>query len=224
MAGVVTGADRAHEAGGTGRRTGLDRADVVAAALDLVQHEGPEALTMRRLAATLDVGTPTIYWHVASRDELVAEVIRLQSRRLAAAGGEVQGATARERVFDAARRIWTGSIEHRATTSLAHRTGTSSILMHHLEEQLVQELEAAGLEGEDAAEACRAIVIAVGGSLLVALRDVEQSAPEHRPDVLWRDGGAPISDATREALVAPPDVERLSATVLRAVIDHYVPG
>ncbi|OWY63161.1 hypothetical protein B7486_54600, partial [cyanobacterium TDX16] len=97
-------------------------------------------------------------------------------------------------------------------------------LLHHLEERLVQELEAAGLEGEQAAEACRAIVIAVGGALLVALRDVEQIAPEHRPDALWRDGDAPISQATRDALVAPPDIEDLSAAVLRAVVDHYVPG
>ena len=224
MAGSVVRSERRDGDAGTGRRTGLDRADVIATALDLVDREGAAALTMRRLAAELDVGTPTIYWHVANRDELVTEVIRLQSLRLVAAGGEVQGASARDRVFDAARRIWSSSIEHRATTSLAHQTGTSSILMHHLEAQLVQELESAGLDGEAAAEACRAIVIAVGGSLLVALRDHGQSAPEHRPDALWRDGDTPISQATREALASPPDLEQLSATVLRAVIDHYVPG
>src|SRR5687768_14055265 len=55
----------------SGRRTGLDRDDVIAAALDLVVREGPAALTMRRLATDLDVGTPTIYWHVSSRDELI---------------------------------------------------------------------------------------------------------------------------------------------------------
>src|SRR4051812_25247650 len=105
---------------GTGRRTGLDRDDVVAAALDLVEREGAGALSMRRLATELDVATPTIYWHVGSRDELVAAVIRLQSNRLAER--TVVGRTARERVFDAARHIWTSSIEHRATTSLAHQT------------------------------------------------------------------------------------------------------
>src|SRR5450755_923976 len=80
-----------------GRRTGLDRADVVAAALDLVEREGPGALTMRRLATELDVGTPTIYWHVGSRDELIASVIRLQADRVAEQ--IVEGVTARERVF-----------------------------------------------------------------------------------------------------------------------------
>ena len=41
----------------TGRRTGLDRTDMVATALALVESEGPGALTMRRLAAELDVTT-----------------------------------------------------------------------------------------------------------------------------------------------------------------------
>ena len=44
----------------SGRRTGLDRDDVIAAALDLVEREGAAALTMRGLATDLDVGTPTI--------------------------------------------------------------------------------------------------------------------------------------------------------------------
>ena len=88
---------------------------------------------------------------MGSRDELVAEIIRCQSERLAERA--VEGDTPRERVFDAARHIWTSSIEHRAITSLAHQTGTSSLLAHRLEAALVAELEAAGLVGQDAADA-----------------------------------------------------------------------
>ena len=137
--------------GGPGRRTGLDRDDVVAAALDLVVRDGPGALTMRRLATELDVGPPTIYWHVGSRDELVAAVVRAQSERLAER--PVEGTGTRERVLSAASHIYAGAIEHRAITSLAHQTGTTSLLLHHLEEALVAELEAAGLVGERCAEA-----------------------------------------------------------------------
>lgn len=205
-----------------GRRTGLDRDDVVAAALELVEREGAAALTMRRLATDLDVGTPTIYWHVGSRDELVAEVIRCHSNRLA--GWAVEGDTARERVFDAARHIWTSSIEHRAITSLAHQTGTSSLLAHRLEAAVVTELEAAGLAGQDAADATRAILIAVGGALVLALRDLSAFPAAYRPDALWADSEAPIAPGTRAALCAAPDLDELSATVLRAVIDHYVPA
>jgi AcrR family transcriptional regulator len=206
----------------TGRRTGLDRDDVVAAALDLVLREGHDALTMRRLATDLGVGTPTIYWHVGSRDELVAEVIRLQSRRLAERA--VEGDTPRDRVYSAARHIWTASIEHRTITSLAHQTGTSSLLAHPLEAALALELEAAGLVGQDAADAVRAVLIAVSGSLLLALRDVSTFPAEHRPDALWAGSEAPISRETRAALCADADLDALSAVVLRAVIDHYVPA
>jgi hypothetical protein len=127
-------------------------------------------------------------------------------------------------VFSAARHIWSSSIEHRAVTSLAHQTGTSSILVHHLEAALVAELEAAGLDGATAAEACRAILIAVSGSLLLVLRDLSQFPPEYAPDELWRTSEAPISTEARTALTSPPDIAAVSATVLQAVIDHYVPG
>lgn len=206
----------------SGRRTGLDRDDVVAAALELVEREGPASLTMRRLATDLDVGTPTIYWHVGSRDELIAEIIRLQSDRLAEV--TIHGDTARERVFDAARHLWTSMLEHRAITSLAHQSGTSSLLAHRLEAALVVELEAAGLVGERAAEAARAIVITVGGALVLALRDLSAIPTEYRPHVLWADTDASIAPETRTALCAEPDVEALSAATLRAVVDHYVPA
>ena len=61
----------------TGRRTGLDRTDMVATALALVESEGPGALTMRRLAAELDVTTNTVYWHVGSRDALILSLIHI---------------------------------------------------------------------------------------------------------------------------------------------------
>lgn len=206
----------------SGRRTGLDRDDVIAAALDLVEREGAAALTMRGLANDLDVGTPTIYWHVGSRDELVAAVIRLQADRLAEQA--VVGDTARERVFSAAHHIWSSSIEHRAITSLAHQTGTTSLLAHRLEAALVSELEAAGLLGQIAADATRAILLTVGGALVLALRDPAGYPAEYRPDALWAESDAPIAPETRAALCAAPDLDVISATMIRAVIDHYVPA
>ena len=218
MARTATPPDEAR----SGRRTGLDRADVVEAALDLVRREGPDALTMRRLAADLDVGTPTIYWHVGSRDELIVAVVRCQADRLAEL--PVGGDTPRARVVSAARHIWTSSIEHRAITSLAHRTGTSSLLVHRLEAALVAELEAAGLVGEEAAEAARAILTVIGGSLVMALRDVTATPPGCRPDELWSRTDAPIAPETRAALSAAPDLDELFAVTLRAVIEHYLPA
>jgi AcrR family transcriptional regulator len=207
---------------GPGRRTGLDRVDVVAAALDLVVREGPGALTMRRLATQLDVGTPTIYWHVGSRDELVAAMVRTQSERLAER--PVAGTTARDRVFSAALHIYGGAIEHRAITSLAHQAGMDALLLHHLEAALVAEVEAAGLVGDACADAVRAILVAVTGALVLALRDPSRIPEAYRSGALWAGSDASVAPATRTALRADPDLDALTAAAVRAVVDHHVPA
>jgi AcrR family transcriptional regulator len=50
---------------------GLSRGSIAAEALRLLDEEGREALTMRRLAGALGVEAPSLYAHVASKDELV---------------------------------------------------------------------------------------------------------------------------------------------------------
>ncbi len=207
---------------GPGRRTGLDRADVVGAALDIVVRDGPAALTMRRLATELDVGTPTIYWHVGSRDELVAAVVRAQSERLAER--PVEGATASDRVFSAALHIYSGAIEHRSITSLAHQAGMDAVLLHHLEAALVAEVEAAGLTGDACADAVRAILLVVTGALVLALRDPSRFPEAYRSGALWAGSDAPVAPDTRTALRADPDLDALAAATLRAVVDHHVPA
>jgi AcrR family transcriptional regulator len=57
-----------------GRRT-LSRDQVVDAAVRLVDAEGFDALSMRRLGHTLDAGAATLYWHVKSREELLGLVV-----------------------------------------------------------------------------------------------------------------------------------------------------
>ncbi|MGH2459395.1 MAG: helix-turn-helix domain-containing protein, partial [Chloroflexota bacterium] len=52
-------------------QTGVTRARVVAAALDLIQQEGLGALAMRPLADRLGVKAASLYWHVRDRDELM---------------------------------------------------------------------------------------------------------------------------------------------------------
>jgi AcrR family transcriptional regulator len=206
---------------GTGRRAGLDRDDMVATAITLVEKEGPAALTMRRLAAELDVATTTIYWHVGTRDELVAEIIRHQSERLATR--PIEGDTKADRVMSAARNVWDSALDHRAITSLAHQTGTTSLLEHPLEVALASELEAAGLTGDAVAGAMRAILTTVGGFLVLALRDESAIPEERRGPALWAASDAAVDPATISALATPPDLPSLFESTVRAVVDHHVP-
>jgi AcrR family transcriptional regulator len=49
----------------------LSRERLVQAALDLIQHHGLEALTMRALGDRLEVKAASLYWHVRNRAELL---------------------------------------------------------------------------------------------------------------------------------------------------------
>ena len=59
------------ESDDAGKQPGLTRARVVTAALDLVQQDGLDALTMRALADRLQVKAASLYWHVRDRGELL---------------------------------------------------------------------------------------------------------------------------------------------------------
>lgn len=49
----------------------IDQEAIVAAALRILDADGLDALTMRRLADELDTGAATLYWHVGSKDGLL---------------------------------------------------------------------------------------------------------------------------------------------------------
>lgn len=53
---------------------GLDREAVVRSALRLLDAEGLDKLTLRRIAAELDVKAPALYWHFKNKQELLDEL------------------------------------------------------------------------------------------------------------------------------------------------------
>jgi AcrR family transcriptional regulator len=59
----------------TASATRLTREQVAAAALDLLDENGLEALSMRRLADHLGIGTMTLYGHFRSKEELLDAVL-----------------------------------------------------------------------------------------------------------------------------------------------------
>jgi AcrR family transcriptional regulator len=68
-----------------GRRArGLEVADIVTAAVAVADDDGPEAVSMRRIARELDVGTMSLYWYVSSKEELHRLMLeRVQAEALA---------------------------------------------------------------------------------------------------------------------------------------------
>jgi TetR/AcrR family transcriptional regulator, tetracycline repressor protein len=62
---------RVPDRGTTRRRDPITREEIVDAALRLLDAEGLEGLSMRRLAEELDTGASSLYWHVGSKDGLL---------------------------------------------------------------------------------------------------------------------------------------------------------
>ena len=155
---------------------------------------------------SLDVGTPTIYWHVGSRDELVAAGDRAQAERLAERTG--RGTPTAIASVGARCTSTTGAIEQRAITSRrATRPGTSSLLLHRLEDALV-DASSKARAAQPAPSARRAVLDRRHRRARADACAISRSMPQDRDDCC----------AGRAATSTPRPPRRCGA-----VVDHHVP-
>jgi TetR/AcrR family tetracycline transcriptional repressor len=64
----------------------LTRADIVRAGAQLLDTEGLEGLSMRKLASVLGTGPATLYWHVRDKNELLSLILDETIRPVQIAG------------------------------------------------------------------------------------------------------------------------------------------
>lgn len=136
----------------------LTRADIVSAALALLDEVGLEGLSTRRLAERLGVRGPSLYWHVKTMAELrdhMAEAILAEAMggdRAAALEGDWRAWLA-----DGARGYRRAALSRRdgaRLLSMAKPTGTRPDLSYPA---MVQRLRAAGFSAADAHDSMMAI-------------------------------------------------------------------
>jgi AcrR family transcriptional regulator len=53
------------------RDRGLSRGEIVSTAIAVADAEGPDAISMRRIARELGAGAMSLYWHIGSKEELL---------------------------------------------------------------------------------------------------------------------------------------------------------
>lgn len=75
---------RSRPASRRGRRAGLTRSRVIEAAVELIDREGLEDFSLRRLAACLGVEPMSLYNHVRSKDDLFDGVVEAVMAEMAA--------------------------------------------------------------------------------------------------------------------------------------------
>ncbi len=171
-----------------GRRT-LTRARVVEAALRLVEREGLEALTMRRLGRELGVEGMALYTHVRDKADLLDAVAELVLRDLEVPLG--RGAPWQERVRRGVL-AWAALQErYPRAFPLVFRSGVRTDAVRNLTEELLDALDAAGFDERGAVLGYEAIVVLVDSALLNRSSWSDESLQR-----AWREGAARV-DPTR---------------------------
>lgn len=147
-------------------RQGLDRARVFTAALDIVDRDGLDKLTMRHLAAELGVEAPSLYKHVRGKDDLLDGV----AERIY---GSVQVPQNDdpwpERVTAAARAFRSVLLAHPNAIEVVAMRPVASITTLELMEHLLGELVAAGWDLDGAFSVLDTVVSFVVGVALTEL-------------------------------------------------------
>jgi len=135
---------------GRPRRPPLDRQQVVAAALSLLDEVGLDELTMRRLASRLGVKAASLYKHVRDKEELLVLLADEVSGSIAMARG---GGGLVPQVSEMARNYRRGLLAHRdAARLLAATAPLGPRRLRHIE-ALLRALRSAGLSARDSARA-----------------------------------------------------------------------
>jgi TetR/AcrR family tetracycline transcriptional repressor len=156
-------------------RNTLSRAAVVKAALDLIDAEGLEALTMPKLAQRLGVGTMSLYRHVRDKDDLidaVAEHVMGDIRVPGGAPDDWQG-----RVVGYVRLLRNAAIAHPALSRIVSDRGLTNGPVFDQLEDAHRILLAAGFSDSDAVRTVYSLLTYVLGFVVWELPRVHSRPP-----------------------------------------------
>lgn len=194
----------------------MTRERIVDAALAVVETDGVDRLSMRKLAAELGIAPTSIYWHVGGREELLDAVVERYSSELVARA--IRGRTPSARVIAVARQFRDDAIEHPELTTLAHERGLGATVALPLQLALARELTRAGLRGRRAGRAMRSILFTIGGFILLESR-LGHVPPDRGSVALWRDVDDPSIDrGVLAEMRGPADFDRVFDDTLGALV------
>ncbi|MFF8605427.1 TetR/AcrR family transcriptional regulator [Streptomyces sp. NPDC015346] len=197
-------------------RTALTREEVLETAAALVKRHGPDALTMRRLAAELGTAVTSIYWHVGNRESLLDALVERTVADLATIAP--RGRTPAARIVSVAHALRRELRDRPHLVAMVHERGLTERMFLPAQRALAQEVHAAGLRGARAAEVVRAVQFLVVGHVLVERN--RERAPVQSPaeETLW-DAESTPDPALARALARPVDGDRLFTASVRALVD-----
>ncbi|GAA3141838.1 TetR/AcrR family transcriptional regulator C-terminal domain-containing protein [Nonomuraea roseoviolacea] len=165
----------------------IDKEVAARTALRLLEEDGLDKLTVRRVASALDVRAPALYWHFADKRALLDQIVDVM---LTPAAGELSRPAGGEPWWEWLER----SLGALRRALLAHRDGarvaagadlTRAVALGTFAERITEVLHGAGFGLADASRAAGALVHFVVGR---ALEEQSRPAPEEEARAVARDG------------------------------------
>jgi TetR/AcrR family transcriptional regulator, tetracycline repressor protein len=187
---------------------------VLATARTMIENDGVEAFSMRKLAAELGVGTPTVYWHVGNRNELFNRLIEEISEQF----GRItpQGVTPTERVASISNTLLREVRAHPQLIALSQTQGRGEAIFTKAQAVLAHEVTASGLHGEDAAFAVETVLVHLGG--FIVLENALSPDYRVRGAQVWAEQDTEIDEAMSTRLQQQVDLDRIFRFTLDAIL------
>ncbi len=198
----------------------LTRDIVVDAALRLVEEQGSEALTMRRLAEDLGAAVTAIYWHVGNRDALLDLLVNRLIGEMVAV--HARGGTPAERIASLARQLRTQLLARPHLIALAHQRHKTGAMFRPVQAALARELATLGLTGAAAAPVVRALQFHVVASVVLQRTASRGPGDDAGHPAAWPQG--PDDPELVAALSGSPDFDAVFEYVLAALLATLPPA
>ncbi|MGN2637553.1 TetR/AcrR family transcriptional regulator [Nocardia takedensis] len=163
------------------KAAGLSREQIVAAAIELLDAEGLAALSMRKLGARLDAGATSLYWHVATKDDLLELALDEFWGTLELGDPTVPW---REFVTAFAHELRRGLVAHPWAASLVGQLPSMGPKALRLTDRLHRAFMAAGFTGTDVALASGTVLCFVLGQVIPELAWTRMGADQRTHDQL----------------------------------------
>ena len=194
------------------------RARILDAARHLVETDGVDAVSMRKVAAEVGLAPTAIYWHVGGRDDLLNAVLDEMIADLPPI--RARGTGPRDRIASVARAARQEFHDGLRTLQLATEVGRGNELSFRAQVVLARETTAAGLGGDDAVAALRSILFLVGGFVMIEEEYRQREPAQIGTRHLWVEvDDADIDPTIRTAMTGATDTDALFTYTLDHLLD-----
>jgi TetR/AcrR family tetracycline transcriptional repressor len=194
---------------------------LIDAARALVEADGVEGLSMRKVAADVGVAPTAIYWHIGGREALMHAVLDAMIADLPSLAA--RGSTPRTRIASLAAAMRSQVLATGPAHQLAAELGRGAELSFPAQVALAREVAAAGLSGHAAADAVRSVLFVVGGFIMIEDNYRHRQPGSRTTQELWQAVGEPgIDDDLRTTMATPTDTNALFTFTVERLLDSLL--